>query len=133
MIIGTGIDLLDIRRLEILMQKHGERFQSRYFTSAEIQTAQGRQKAGTDLLAFAKRYAAKEACAKALGTGFIDGIYMKDIEVTNDPLGKPTLTLYKGSLARLEKMTPTGKKAVIHLSLTDEPPYAQAQVIIEAL
>ncbi len=85
------------------------------------------------MLTFAKRYAAKEACAKALGTGFIDGIFMKDIEVINDNLGKPSLRLYNGALSRLNDMTPDGKEVVIHLSLTDEPPYAQAQVIIEAL
>lgn len=133
MILGTGIDLLDIRRLEKIMQRHGPRFKERYFTSAEIKTAEARREAGTELLAFAKRYAAKEACAKALGTGFIEGIFMKDIEVTNDKLGKPSLTLYNGALARLEEMTPEGKKTALHLSLTDEPPYAQAQVIIEAL
>lgn len=133
MILGTGIDLLDIRRLEKIMERHGARFKQRYFTQAEIETAESREKAGTALLAIAKRYAAKEACAKALGTGIIDGIYMIDIEVTNDNLGKPSLTLYNGALARLEEMTPDGKQAYIHLSLTDEPPYAQAQVIIEAL
>ena len=133
MILGTGIDLLDIRRLEKIMARHGSRFKERYYTGAEIKTAEARQDAGTDLLAFAKRYAAKEACAKALGTGFIDGIFMRDIEVTNDALGKPSLTLYNGALKRLQEMLPMGKKAVIHLSLTDEPPYAQAQVIIEAL
>lgn len=133
MIIGTGIDLLDIRRLERIIETHGDRFKSRYFTKTEIDTAEARKEVGTNLLAFAKRYAAKEACAKALGTGFIEGIFMCDIEVTNDVLGKPSLTLYKGALKRLEAMTPSGNKAVIHLSLTDEPPYAQAQVIIEAI
>jgi len=133
MILGTGIDLLDIKRLERVMEKHGTRFKERYFSAAEIETAQARSKAGTELLAFAKRYAAKEACAKALGTGFIDGIFMKDIEVTNDALGKPSLTLYNGALKRLNEMVPEGKQAVLHLSLTDEPPYAQAQVMIEAL
>lgn len=133
MILGIGIDLLDIRRLEKLMEGHGERFKSRYFSPAEVETAEARAKAGTDILAFAKRYAAKEACAKALGTGFIEGIFMKDIEVTNDVHGKPSLTLYNGALERLKTMTPKGKTAHIHLSLTDEPPYAQAQVLIEAL
>lgn len=133
MIIGTGIDLLDIKRLEAIIERHGARFKTRYFTLKEIETAEARHKAGTDMLAFAKRYCAKEACAKALGTGFVDGIYMVDVEVTNDDLGKPSITLYKGALKRLEDITPAGKEAVIHLSLTDEPPYAQAQVIIEAL
>lgn len=133
MILGTGIDLLDIRRLEKIMVRHGVRFKERYYTTKEITTAESRQVAGTENLAFAKRYAAKEACAKALGTGFIEGIFMKDIEVTNDDLGKPSLTLYNGALARLKEMVPAGKEVAIHLSLTDEPPYAQAQVIIEAI
>lgn len=132
MILGTGIDLLDIRRLEKIMDRHGARFKERYYTVIEIKTAEARREMGTELLAFAKRYTAKEACAKALGTGFIDGIFMKDIEVTNDSLGKPSLTLSGGALSQLEKMLPVGKQAVLHLSLTDEPPYAQAQVIIEA-
>lgn len=133
MIVGTGIDILDIRRLEKIMSQHGERFKERYFSKQEIKTAESRQQAGTGLLAFAKRYAAKEACAKALGTGFIEGIFMRDIEVTNDDLGKPSLTLHNGALDRLKAITPEGKTARIHLSLTDEPPYAQAQVIIEVL
>jgi len=133
MILGTGIDLLDVRRIEKLMDQFGERFETRYFTAQEIKTASLREKAGTKIMAFAKRFAAKEACAKALGTGFIDGIYMSDIEVTNDALGKPSLELSGGALKRLEDITPDGKKPVIHLSLTDEPPYAQAQVIIEAI
>ncbi len=133
MILGTGIDLLDITRLEKIMARHGDRFKERYYTDREIATAEARQTAGTENLAFAKRYAAKEACAKALGTGFIDGIFMRDIEVTNDGLGKPSLTLYGGALVRLQEMTPTGKTVALHLSLSDEPPYAQAQVIIEAI
>lgn len=133
MILGTGIDLLDITRLEKIMARHGARFKERYFTAVERQTAEARALAGTDLLAYAKRYTAKEACAKALGTGFIEGIFMKDIEVTNDEWGKPSLTLSGGALARLQEMTPAGKDVVLHLSLSDEPPYAQAQVIIEAL
>ena len=132
MIIGTGIDLLDIRRLEKIIETHGERFKTRYFTPTEIETAKKRENMKTDVLALAKRYAAKEACAKALGTGFIDGIYMHDIEVTNDTLGKPDITLHNGALKRLEDMVPEGMEAFIHLSLTDEPPYAQAQVMIEA-
>lgn len=133
MIIGTGIDLIDIRRLEKIIEKHGGRFEKRYFTAAEIETAQARREAGTYILALAKRFAAKEAAAKALGTGFIDGIYMSDIEVTNDSYGKPSVTFEGGALGRLKEMTPAGMKAVIHLSLSDEPPYAQAQVIIEAI
>ena len=133
MIIGTGIDLLDTRRLEKIMARYGERFKERYYTDTEIETAEGRAEMGNDLLVYAKRYAAKEACAKALGTGFIEGIFMKDIEVTNDALGKPSLTLHGGALARLKDITPDGQQTILHLSLTDEPPYAQAQVIIEAV
>lgn len=133
MIIGTGIDLLDIRRLEKIIEKHGARFQERYYTDKEVAKAQKRQGSGGDILVLAKHFAAKEACAKALGTGFIDGIYMKDIEVINDNRGKPELKLYNGALKRLNDMLPSGSKACIHISLTDEPPYAQAQVIIEAI
>lgn len=133
MIVGTGIDLLDVRRLEALMEKYGERFKSRYFTKIEIQTAEERAKAGNEVMAFAKRFTAKEACVKALGTGFINGITMRDIEVSNDALGKPSLTLTDKALERLQAITPSGKLPVLHLSLTDEPPYAQAQVIIEAI
>lgn len=133
MIMGTGIDLLDVRRLEALMEKYGERFKFRYFTDLEIKTAEARAKAGNEVMAFAKRFAAKEACVKALGTGFINGITMRDIEVSNDALGKPSLTLTDKALERLQAITPAGKLPVLHLSLTDEPPYAQAQVIIEAI
>ncbi len=133
MILGTGIDLLDVRRIEKLMDQFGERFETRYFTSTEIKTASAREKSGTKMMAFAKRFAAKEACAKALGTGFIDGIYMSDIEVINDELGKPALKLSGGAQKRLKEMLPAGKQVAVHLSLTDEPPYAQAQVIIEAI
>jgi holo-[acyl-carrier protein] synthase len=133
MIIGTGIDLLDVRRLEKLMDQYGERFKSRYFTDIEIETAEERKKSGNEVMAFAKRFAAKEACVKALGTGFIDGITMRDIEVSNDALGKPSLALKDKALKRLEAITPAGKSPILHLSLTDEPPYAQAQVIIEAI
>ena len=133
MIVGTGIDLLDTRRLEKIMARYGDRFKERYYTDTEIEMAQSRADTGNDLLVYAKRYAAKEACVKALGTGFIEGIFMKDIEVTNDALGKPSLTLYGGALSRLKEITPAGMQAVLHLSLTDEPPYAQAQVIIEAV
>jgi holo-[acyl-carrier protein] synthase len=133
MILGTGIDLIDIRRLENIMEKHGDRFLERYFTPTEIITIEKRKAAGTHILALAKRFAAKEACAKALGTGFIDGIYMRDIEVINDALGKPSLNLQGGALERLKNMAPNNAETALHLSLTDEPPYAQAQVIIESL
>ena len=133
MIIGTGIDLIDIRRLEKLMEKHGERFKEKYFTEHEIELAESRKASGREILTLAKRFAAKEACAKALGTGFIDGLKMKEIGVLCDEKGKPSLELTGKAAERLEKMLPKATKANIHLSLTDEPPYAQAQVIIEAL
>jgi holo-[acyl-carrier protein] synthase len=133
MILGTGIDLVDIRRLEKVMENHRQRFQERYFTKVEIALIETREKTGKGVLALAKRYAAKEACAKALGCGFVNGVYMKDIEVSNDALGKPFIKLNNGALERLYEITPKGQETVIHLSLTDEPPYAQAQVIIEGI
>jgi holo-[acyl-carrier protein] synthase len=133
MIIGTGIDLIDIRRIETLMDKHGARFKERYFTPTEILLVEERTASGRDILTLAKRFAAKEACAKALGTGFIDGLKMQEIEVYLDDKGKPYLNL-KGKAQKLaQTLTPEGLKTVLHLSLTDEPPYAQAQVIIEAI
>ena len=130
MIIGIGVDIAEIARVDRLSAKFGERFARRVLTDDELNEYRRRKHSSSYL---ATRFAAKEACAKALGTGFIDGIFMKDIEVTNDELGKPSLTLHGGALQRMQKMTPSGHQAVIHLSLTDEPPYAQAQVIIESL
>jgi len=133
MIIGTGIDLIDIRRIETLMAKHGARFKERYFTPAEILLVEGRVASGRDILTLAKRFAAKEACAKALGTGFIDGLKMQEIEVCLDAKGKPYLCLSGKAQELAHGLTPEGMRPVLHLSLTDEPPYAQAQVIIEAI
>lgn len=133
MIIGTGIDLIDIRRLEKLMEKHAERFKARYFTAGEIALADSRAGSGREVLTLAKRFAAKEACAKALGTGFVDGLKMLEIEVILDDKGAPHLHLTGRALDLLKMLTPSGLKPSIYLSLTDEPPYAQAQVIIEAL
>jgi len=133
MIIGIGIDLVDITRIERLMEKHGERFQERYFTSQEIALARSRKASGREILTLGKRFAAKEACAKALGTGFIDGLTMIDIEVVLDDKGKPNIHLTGKALDLLEALMPQGAEPSIHLSLTDEPPYAQAQVLIEAL
>lgn len=132
MIIGTGIDLVDSRRIEKLMAKTGERFKSRYFTDGEITLIESREKLGQDIMTLSKRFAAKEACAKALGTGFIDGLKLKEIEVLLDKFGKPSLVLSGRAHEVLESMLPEGTEAALHLSLTDEPPYAQAQVIIEA-
>lgn len=132
MIIGIGSDILDVRRLEKVMAKFGDRFAKRCFTEIEIAKAERRRGAGTHINTYAKRFAAKEAASKALGTGFSHGVYMKDIGVVNNYAGKPTLVLTGGALARLEALTPAGKTATIHLTLTDEPPMVQAHVVIEA-
>ncbi len=133
MIIGTGSDLLDITRMEKTLARFGERFINRCFTDEERRKAESRRGGGTHVATYAKRFAAKEACSKALGTGFSHGVFMKDIGVVNDYAGKPTLQLSGGALRRLEELTPHGKTAVIHLTLTDEPPIAKAFVIIEAV
>ena len=133
MIIGTGSDLIDIDRIEKTLARHGRRFIERCFTPAEIAKAERRREAGTHIATYAKRFAAKEACAKALGTGFSDGVYFRDIGVVNDPSGRPTLELTGGARVRLMSMMPPGARPHIHLTLTDEPPLAQAYVIIEAL
>ena len=133
MIIGTGSDLLDIRRLEKVLARFGERFINRCFTEEERRKAESRRGGGTHIATYAKRFAAKEACSKALGTGFSQGVYMKDIGVVNDGAGKPTLQLTGGAKRRLDALTPAGQTAVIHLTLTDEPPIAKAFVIIETL
>lgn len=133
MIIGTGSDLIDINRIEQTLERFGERFIRRCFTETEIAKAERRRKAGTHIDTYAKRFAAKEACSKALGTGFNHGVFMKDIGVVNDPSGRPSLVLTGGALQRLRKMTPAGMDFRLHLSLTDEPPLAAAHVIIEAV
>ncbi|HEU4838922.1 MAG TPA: holo-ACP synthase [Micavibrio sp.] len=133
MIIGTGSDILDSQRLGKTLERFGERFVKRCFTPLEIAKAERRRGAGTHVATYAKRFAAKEACAKALGTGFSHGVFMKDIGVVNDYAGKPDIVLTGGALARLQSMAPAGKKPRIHLTLTDEPPMVQAQVIIEAI
>ena len=116
MIIGLGSDLCDIRRVEQTLEKFGERFIDRCFTPVER----------------AKRFAAKEACAKALGTGLSQGVFWRDMGVVNLPSGQPTLRLSGGAAERLSALTPPGYEAVIHLTLTDEYPLAQAYVLIEA-
>jgi len=133
MIIGMGSDLIDIHRIEKTLERFGDRFINRCFSPSEIAKAERRRAAGTHIATYAKRFAAKEACAKALGTGFSHGVYMKDISVENDYAGKPSLKLTNGALRRLESLTPQGKQVAIHLTLTDEPPQAQATVIIEAV
>lgn len=133
MIIGTGSDLIDIRRIEKTLARFGDRFIQKCFAPEEIEKAERRRAGGTHIATYAKRFAAKEACSKALGTGFNHGVYMKDIAVINDANGKPTLRLTHGALARLNSLTPAGKTPVIHITITDEPPMAQAHVIIEAI
>jgi holo-[acyl-carrier protein] synthase len=130
MIIGLGSDLSDIRRVENSLQRFGERFTQRIYT--EIERARSERKSDR-AASYAKRFAAKEACAKALGTGFRHGVFWRDMGVANLPSGKPTMALTGGALERLKAITPAGHTAVIHLSLTDEHPYAQAFVVIEAL
>ncbi|MCF8496153.1 MAG: holo-ACP synthase [Alphaproteobacteria bacterium] len=132
MIIGTGSDLLDIRRLEKVFARFGDRFLLRCFTPEERRLAERRRPGGTYVETLAKRFAAKEACAKALGTGFAQGVYMRDIGVTNMPSGQPGIILTEGALARLRAITPEGMTSTIHLTLTDEYPLAKAFVIIEA-
>ena len=132
MIVGIGSDLIDIRRVEKVMGRYESRFIQRCFTDAERTKAERRRGAGTHIDTYAKRFAAKEAMSKALGTGFAQGVYMKDIGVVNAPSGEPTLHLTGGALERLNAMTPTGCAPHIHLTLTDEPPLAKALVVIEA-
>lgn len=130
MIIGIGSDLCDIRRIEETLAKFGARFADRIFTETERRRAERRplQRASS----YAKRFAAKEACAKALGTGFRRGVFFSDLGVANLPSGQPTMALTGGAAAHLATLVPPGKTAFIHLSLTDEYPYAYAHVIIEA-
>ena len=131
MIIGLGSDLCSIERIRASLDRFGERFECRVFTDAERARADRRPftKAGT----LAKRFAAKEAFSKAVGTGFRRGVFMRDIGVVNAPSGAPTLALTGGAKARLDAITPAGHLAVVHLTLTDDHPWAQAFVVIEAI
>lgn len=130
MIIGMGSDLIDIRRIETSLSRFGDRFTQRCFTDIEQAKSDGRKNRAAS---YAKRFAAKEACSKALGTGLAQGVFWKDMGVVNLPSGKPTMRLTNGAAARLAKLLPAGHETVIHLTITDEFPYAQAFVIIEAL
>jgi holo-[acyl-carrier protein] synthase len=130
MILGLGSDLSDIRRIQSSLDRFGDRFRNRVFT--ELERTRSERKADA-AASYAKRFAAKEACAKALGTGMRRGVFWRDMGVINLRSGQPTMALTGGALARLQEMTPEGMRAVIHLSLTDDHPYAQAFVIIEAL
>jgi holo-[acyl-carrier protein] synthase len=130
MIIGLGSDLCDARRIAKAIERHGERFLARIFTPIERAKADRRK---NRVETYAKRFAAKEACAKALGTGMSHGVFWRDMGVVNLPGGRPTLQLTGGALARLQTMLPTGHEARIELSMTDEGPMAQAIVIIQAI
>ncbi|KXG86436.1 holo-ACP synthase [Agrobacterium bohemicum] len=130
MIIGMGSDLIDIRRIETSLSRFGDRFTQRCFTDIEQAKSDGRKNRAAS---YAKRFAAKEACSKALGTGLAQGVFWKDMGVVNLPSGKPTMRLTNGAATHLSKLLPDGHEAVIHLTITDEFPYAQAFVIIEAL
>ena len=129
MILGIGNDLIDIRRIDKTIKKHGERFLSRVYTDIERTKSDRRAQRAAS---YAKRFAAKEACAKALGTGLNQGVYWRDMGVVNLPGGKPTMRLTGGALKRLEKITPPGHLAQIDLTITDDFPLAHAIVIISA-
>ena len=130
MIIGLGSDLCSIERIAAALARHGDRFERRCFT--EVERAKAARRPFTRAGTYAKRFAAKEAFSKAVGTGFYRGVYMKDIGVVNAPSGAPTLSLTGGAAKRLAEMVPDGHEAVIHLTLTDDHPWAQAFVVIEA-
>lgn len=134
MIIGVGSDLIDIRRIEKVLERHGERFLTRIFTDTERARAERRAKRESNRVAtYAKRFAAKEACSKALGTGIMQGVWWRDMGVVNLPGGRPTMQLTGGALKRLQALTPPGFEARIDLTITDEWPLAQAMVIISAI
>lgn len=130
MIIAIGSDLCNVERIQNSLDRWGERFEQRVFT--EVERAKGNSRPFTKAGTLAKRFAAKEAFSKAVGTGFKAGVFMKDIGVVNARSGAPTLHLTGGAAARLAAITPPGHEAVVHLTLTDDHPWAQAFVIIEA-
>jgi len=129
MIIGLGNDIVDIRRVEKTLERYGDRFTDRIFTEIEKRKSDRR---AARAASYAKRFAAKEACSKALGTGFRNGVFWKDMGVVNESSGRPTLVLTGGAKAVLDRLTPPGHAARIHLTITDDFPYAQAIVMIEA-
>ncbi|MCS6933470.1 MAG: holo-ACP synthase [Acetobacteraceae bacterium] len=132
MIIGLGSDIVDIRRIEAVIARHGDRFLDRIFTREERAKAE-RRGGRARIATYARRFAAKEAAAKALGTGFSEGVFWRDLGVVNLSSGRPTLRLTGGAAARLAAITPAGHAAEIALTMTDEPPYAQAVVMITAV
>lgn len=129
MILGIGSDLCDIRRIEKSLERFGERFTQRIFTEGERAKSDRRASRAPS---YARRFAAKEACSKALGTGMRDGVFWRDMEVVNLPGGQPTMRLTGGAAVRLAQMVPPGYEPFVHVSLTDDPPLAQAFVVIEA-
>ena len=130
MILGVGSDLIDVRRIARAVERHGERFLGRIFTATERATAERRVRRYET---YAKRFAAKEACAKALGTGLRAGVFWRDMGVVNLPSGRPSMKLTGGALSRLQSITPAGCEARIDVTITDEGPMAQAVVIISAV
>jgi holo-[acyl-carrier protein] synthase len=128
-IIGIGNDIVDIRRIEQTLARFGTRFTDRIFTDIEKKKS---DKRAMRAASYAKRFAAKEACSKALGTGFRRGVFWKDMGVVNEISGRPTMVLTGGARAQLERLVPHGQTAKVHLTITDDHPYAQAVVIIEA-
>lgn len=135
MILGIGNDIVQIDRIEKALKRSGEKFEERCFTAYERKKANSRKNSGMSVVAatYAKRFAAKEACAKALGCGFAEGVKMCDIGVIEDENGRPLLSLEGGAQKRLQALTPTGYDVTLHLSLSDDYPVAQAFVIIEAV
>jgi holo-[acyl-carrier protein] synthase len=129
MILGIGSDLCDIRRIEKTLDRHKDRFIQRVYTETEQKRSEGKKSRASS---YAKRFAAKEACAKALGTGIRRGVFWRDMGVVNQRSGQPTMQLTGGAAERLAALLPLGHGAVIHLTITDEYPYAQAFVVIEA-
>jgi holo-[acyl-carrier protein] synthase len=130
LIIGIGSDLIDIRRVEKTIERHGERFLNRIFTEIERKKSDRR---AARAASYAKRFAAKEACAKALGTGLSQGVFWRDMGVVNLPTGQPTMKLTGGAAERLQRLLPPNHTAQIHLTITDEFPTASAFVIISAV
>jgi holo-[acyl-carrier protein] synthase len=126
-IVGIGNDIIDIRRIERTLERYGDRFTQRIFTDIERAKSDRRRLRAAS---YAKRFAAKEACSKALGTGFSRGVFWKDLGVVNEPSGRPTMKLTGGAADHLSRLTPRGFLAAIHLTLTDDYPYAQAIVVI---
>jgi holo-[acyl-carrier protein] synthase len=134
MILGIGNDIIDIRRIEATLERFGDRFTKRIFTESEMRKAERRKGAGHGYAAtLAKRFAAKEAASKALGTGFRSGVYWRDLGVTNAASGKPTIQMTGGAAARLAALTPAGMRAQVDVTLTDDYPLAEAFVIISAV